>query len=356
MERAKLIGKAQTVLGPIDGNKLGFTLPHEHLFIDTMSWFVEPKDREDKEMARQPVSMKNLSWVRSHKTSNLDNLHLDDEKTAINEALRFQKAGGNTIVDVTPNNIARNPQRLVNVAKAAGINVIMSTAYYIEASFTPEMYMEKKKPESIAQEFIRDIVQGADSSDVCAGLIGEIGCSWPVTKNEKKVLHGAAMAQQETGAVISVHFQGGAEDAPFKIVKMLTDAGADSSRIILCHMSCELSTSARKARAKLADKGCYLEWDLFGTDGIYPLEVTPYQGKNDWMRITEIMQLIEDGFVNNILISHDTCFKIQMSAYGGMGYTHIPKTVIPLMLKRGMTEEQIRTITVENPRRALTFV
>ena len=41
---------------------------------------------------------------------------------------------------------------------------------------------------------------------------------------------------------------------------------------------------------------------------------------------------------------------------GGMSYTHILKTIIPLMRKRGLTEEQIHTITVENPRRALTFV
>ena len=43
-------------------------------------------------------------------------------------------------------------------------------------------------------------------------------------------------------------------------------------------------------------------------------------------------------------------------SYGGGGYTHIQKIIIPLMRRRGLTEEQIHTITVENPKRALTFV
>ena len=107
MERGKVKGKAQTVLGLVDGAELGFTLPHEHLFINTMSWFVEPNEPADKEVARQPISLENLSWVRSHKTSSLDNLHPIDEETAIDEAIRFKKAGGNTIVEVTPNNIGQ---------------------------------------------------------------------------------------------------------------------------------------------------------------------------------------------------------------------------------------------------------
>ena len=127
-------------------------------------------------------------------------------------------------------------------------------------------------------------------------------------------------------------------------------------RIILCHMTSELPVSARSARARLAEMGCYLEFDLFGIDGIYPLEMTPFQGADDFIRISEIIDLIADGYLNNVLISQDICFKIHLSAYGGQGYTHILKTIIPLMRKRGMTEEQIETITRANPRRAFTFV
>lgn len=359
MQREKLKGKAQTVLGLVDGNELGFTLPHEHLFFDCMAWYVKPDDPDDEEIGRQPVTLENLSWVRSHSTSSLDNLHLTDEKATIGETMRFKKAGGNTIVNVTPNNVERHPTWLVNVARVTGINVIMGTAYYIEPSFKPEMGMDAKTDEDFTNEFVRDITTGVGDSGIRAGVIGEIGCSWPLTKNERKVLNGAAVAQQKTGAAISVHFMGGDdENPPFEVVKMLTNAGADPGRIIMGHMTCELPVSAHRARARLAEMGCYLEFDMFGNDGIYPLETPPFQEvpANDFIRISEIIDLIAGGYLNNILISHDVAMKIQQSCYGGMSYTHIPKTIIPMMRKRGLTEEQIHTITVENPRRIFSFV
>ena len=52
----------------------------------------------------------------------------------------------------------------------------------------------------------------------------------------------------------------------------------------------------------------------------------------------------------------DTAFKHCLSCYGGRGYAHINENVIPLMRAKGMTDDQIHTITVENPKRLLTFV
>lgn len=349
----ELKGKVQTVLGLVDGGKLGLTLPHEHLFINTMCWYSEPVDSEGKAISRQPITLENLSWVRSHKSSNLDNMQITDEANAIREATIFKKSGGKTIVDVTPNSLGRNPSGLVNVARATGLNIIMGTAYYTESSFQPEMHMESRTDSDFADEFIAEITSGV--CGIRAGLIGELGCSWPLTDNENRMLRGAAIAQQQTGAVMSVHFQGGEEDSPFQIVNLLTDAGADPHRIILCHMTSELPVSARNARARLAEMGCYLEFDLFGIDGIYPLETTPFQGANDFIRISEIIDLITDGFLNNILISQDVCFKIHLNAYGGQGYTHILQTILPLMRKRGLTQDQINGITMENPRRAFAF-
>ena len=76
---------------------------------------------------------------------------------------------------------------------------------------------------------------------------------------------------------------------------------------------------------------------------------------NDAIRITELMELIEDGFLNRILISHDNCFKVMLRSYGGNGYAHILELIVPKMRAKGVTEEQINTILVENPRRINTF-
>ena len=40
-----LVGKAQTVLGPVVGEDLGVTIVHEHVFTDqSMAWFTEPSE------------------------------------------------------------------------------------------------------------------------------------------------------------------------------------------------------------------------------------------------------------------------------------------------------------------------
>jgi len=345
-------GKVQTVLGQIEGDDLGIVLPHEHLFIDIRNYFVEPDDPDGREVAHQPVSLENLSWVCSHKVSNLDNLLLTDEEMAIKEAMRFRKAGGNTIVDVTPNNAGRNPLGLVRVAQATGLNVIMGTACYIEPSFTPEMRMDSRTDEDISDEFIRDITKGVDNTGMRAGIIGEIGCSWPLTNNERKVLRAAAIAQRRTGVAISVH-PGYDECAPLEIVSVLAEAGADPTRIIICHISPVINSHSN--RCKLAEMGCYLEWDLFGTDGFYPLEMSSTVDRpSDAGRIRQIIELIADGYLSRILISQDICHKHLLYHFGGKGYAHILDNVLALMQQKGITKEQIQALIVENPKRVLS--
>jgi len=348
-------GKVQTVLGPIKANDMGIVLPHEHLFDDLRNWFIEPSAPDDKEKAHHPVSLQNLSWLRSHTASSLDNLQLEDEETAISEAMRFRKAGGSTIVAVTPNNVNRNPPGLVRIAQATGLNVIMGTAYYMESSYCPEMDMDSRSEEDITEEFVRDIVVGVGNSRVRAGIIGEIGCSWPLTKNEQKVLRAAAIAQQRTGLAISVH-PGANEDAPIEVINVLTDAGADPTHIIICHMGRTIASHSN--RCKLAAMGCYLEWDKFGDDGLYPPLFSPpfdrLDKPNDSGRIRQIINLIAEGYLTQILISQDVCHKVHLSCFGGMGYSHILDNVIPLMQQKGVTEEHIHTILVENPKRVLS--
>jgi len=353
LERTDLKGKIQTVLGLVDPHNLGTTLPHEHLFVDGRNWFIEPDESDEKELAYQPVSIKNLSWVRSHRMSNLDNIQLASEEVAINEVIYFKKAGGNTIVNLTPNKCGRNPLGLVHVAQDTGINVIMGTAYYVEPSYKPEMNMDSRTEEDIADEFIRDITVGVSNRKVRAGIIGEIGCSWPLTNNERKVLHAASIAQQATGAAISVH-PGPNEGAPLEIVKVLTNVGADLKHTIISHMS--RTIASHNTRCKLAENGCYLEWDMFGNDGFYPpSEVTPVDVPNDAGRIRQIIQIIEEGYLSQILISHDVWNKAMLRCLGGGGYSHILTTVIPFMQQKGITEKQIHSLIIENPRRALSF-
>jgi len=351
MSTLKLTGKVQTVLGAIAPERLGITLPHEHIICDGTSWFVEPSEATAKAMAHHPVTLDILWWLRYHLFQNWDDVRLLDEQEAIGEILRFKYAGGNSIVELSNIGLGRDPMALARISRVTGLNVIMGSGYYIAASHKPDM--DAKTEEEITEEIVRDVTEGVGDTKIRAGIIGEIGTSWPMTKNELKSLRAAARAQKITGAPLNVH-PGQHEDASMEIVKILDDVGADLTRTVLDHI--DRAVRDPQNRSQLAKMGCYLEYDLFGREGYYPLEVRVIDLPNDTQRINEIMHLVDEGYLNQILVSQDIWNKIQCCRYGGWGYAHILRNTIPVMRAKGVSEEMIHTIMMENPKRLLTFV
>ena len=65
-------GKIQTVLGLVDAKDFGKTMAHEHLFHDMEIFFREPQNASERLLAHQPVTLKNLAWVKRNDSSNLD--------------------------------------------------------------------------------------------------------------------------------------------------------------------------------------------------------------------------------------------------------------------------------------------
>jgi phosphotriesterase-related protein len=362
-------GIVQTVLETVEPDSLGIVLPHEHLFIDMSGFFIEPSP-EYRELAHQPITLGNLSWIRSHRMNNLFNLEPFPEELAIEEAHLFKKAGGGTIVEQTPINVGRSPEKLVHVAQATGLKIIMGTAYYRETQLLstseketgweaktlgvyPSGYITTATEDDLANYFVREITVGVGNTGIKAGFIGEIGCSWPLTANEKKVLHAGAKAQRRTGALLTVH-PGFYEDSPIEIIQLLREAGADLHRVVISHMS--IALGHHTTRLELARTGCYLEWDLFGWGGVFPQQPTPVDIPSDQGRLRQIIQMIDLGFLDQILISHDICAKIRLARYGGTGYAHLLENIVPIMRQKGMSEEQIHTIMVENPKRAFSLI
>jgi phosphotriesterase-related protein len=78
-------------------------------------------------------------------------------------------------------------------------------------------------------------------------------------------------------------------------------------------------------------------------------------GHSDIQRIDEITRMIEEGYIKQILIAQDFCFKSCLAAYGGYGYAHIVNNLVPFLRIKGMAEEKIYTLLVENARRFLEF-
>jgi phosphotriesterase-related protein len=356
MTASKSLGKVQTVSGLIDADDLGITLTHEHCFIDNSVWILEPGKASEKPLVHQPVSLDNLWWVRYHPFSNLDNIRLQDEELTVSELKHFKSAGGSTAVDMSCIGYGRDPRALASIAETTGLNIIMGTGYYVEAQYPPGWQPDEDK---IIDEIIRDVTVGVDNTGIRAGVMGQLGIVWPMTDNERLTLRAEALAQKETGVAMKISL-GRSPDSAFEALEVLDSAGADLSRVSFDHI--DRTIRVHDTRVKLARNGCYLEYSLFGFEGWYPhrmvlSEENQIKGDvpNDAGRIDEIMALIGEGFLNQILISQDHAWKTSLRRYGGPGYAHILNNVVPLMREKGMPEEHIHALLVENPRRFLQF-
>ena len=349
MAKTDLSGLVQTVLGTVDPSTLGMTTTHEHIFIDFVCMYTPPAEASAKHLGEEALSMENLGWVRYDPFRNIDNLELLDEEVAIYEIGLFKRVGGGSIVDATTIGIGRDPLALARVSRATGVNIVMGAGYYVDKVHPPDM--DERSEEEIAQQMIDELTVGVGSTGVRAGVIGELGCSWPLTDNERKVLRAGSSAQRATGAGVLIH-PGRNPRAPFEILDILEESGADVSRVIMGHLDRTIFDMA--TLFEFAERGSMLEYDLFGW------ETSHYSlGDNDMIhdgqRLDYVQALVDRGYLSKIVLAQDVFAKSRISTYGGYGYGHLIENIVPRMRDRGMTEDHIRQIMVDNPARILTF-
>jgi phosphotriesterase-related protein len=335
-------GKVQTVLGPVDPSELGRVQPHEHLFVN----LVPPVLRDGK---GEPIRMEDLGFLRRNWVSNAENLTLDSEEDALYEVRRFRQSGGGTIVDQTIQGLHPNPEALARVSRETGVHIVAGSGFYQVEYHPPGLSSWSR--EEVQERILRELMEGIGDTGIRAGLIGEIGLSWPVHENEEKVLRAAVRAQRQAGASVSIH-PGRNVQAPVEAMRVVLEEEGDPGRTAMCHIDRTLFDADSMVR--LAETGCYLEFDLFGQESsFYPL--APIDMPNDALRIRCIQQLIEEGYLERILVSQDICTKHRLTRYGGEGYYHLLDNVIPMMRQKGMSEAAIDTIVKANPVRLLTL-
>ena len=356
-----MVGKAMTVNGLIDPDRLGRCLMHEHLFCDLTWWNAPRRDASPAELElwEEKLTLENLYLARDRKPIR-DNCLLTDEPLAIAETLKFRNAGGSTIVDVTNIGLERDPLALRRVASATRLNIVMGSGWYQKASHPPDM--DQRTPEDLAEEIVRDITIGVADTGVRSGIIGEVGINGnPITPNEEKSLRATAWASRTTGAAISLHY-GGMGREKFEVAALLSDEGADLTRTIFGHSGWHAGDLP--FLLELLDLGVYVQFDQLGRT-VVPLERVPSNpilvryppdAATDVLVAEAIPRLIEAGYEDRVLLSHDVCFKTFLTAYGGTGYSYLLDKFMPYLRTRGVTEEQVDKILVQNPRRVLTLV
>lgn len=351
-------GSIVTVTGEIEPEEFGITLPHEHLFADWTAGKYEPPDSAAKRaIAEAPISLENIGWVRINHTSHKDNLKLDSIDTAIEEVNHYLAAGGDSLVDVTPKNVGGDPRAVRAVARRTGIQIVHGTAFYTRSSHPDRL--DSMSITEIEEEFVDDIENGIGKTNVRAGLVGEIGVSEDVHSVEENVLRAGARAAIRTGAAVSIHppFEGSPDNPPSKrcleLLDVVEEEGLRPERVVICHRdTSKWREPDLSYQRKLLNRGAYLEYDLFGHDSRY------YGDKeeatlSDMDRVERLRDLVEYGYEDQLLISHDVFVKCQLQTYGGFGYSHILENVVPVFRDLGVTA--IDRIVRENPKELLTF-
>lgn len=340
-------GQVMTVLGPIAVEAMGVTLMHEHIVLDTSSWWRRPCCATDIGFAERPLDISMLGDLRMNPFLNRDNCGLFDAEVAIDELQRFVEHGGKTVVDPTNLGIGRDPQALQRISRRTGLNIVMGAGFYLEPSH-PE-YVKTMTIESIARQIAADCGAFDEKPDVCAGLIGEIGISKDFTAAEEKVLRGAASASKISGVPLSIHLPGWERHA-HRVLDVIEQEGADLRHTVLCHMNPSLQD--RAYQRSVADRGAFLEYDMIGMDYFFADQQA--QSPCDEKNAVAIVRLIDDGYIEAILLSQDVFLKMMLTRFGGFGYGYILKHFVPRLKRHGLAQSAIDHLLVENPRRVFS--
>lgn len=335
-----------TVLGPMERDSLGITLPHEHLFIDLTCQFTEPADPERRRLAHEPVGPAQCAWLARNPYAVRDNLILDDVNLAVEELGYFRDLGGRTVVDCTSVGAGRSPTRLREVAARTGLNIVAGSGYYLAETHPPGF--ANWSVEEIAEGIARDLNEGIEGSGIRAGVIGEIGTGDPIQPQELKSLEAAALAQQQTGAPLQVHTYPWGRTA-LQIVDLLEQRSVDPARVVICHIDVSLDLDYLRALLK---RGVYIEFDDFGKEfavdeGEADFAAGPFA--RDEERVRAVAALVEEGFERQILLTNDICLKQMLHRYGGQGYDHILRNIVPRLRAAGLSPETIERFLIGNP-------
>ena len=325
-----LAGKVLTVAGPIEPSALGPTLMHEHIFID----FKRPA-------SAIPVAAGAGAAQRGPMPPGWNLLADFNEQLA--EVEEFKRAGGGSIVDVTNIGLSRDPRALLRISQASGLHVVMGAGWYQKALHAPDM--TDRTLEELTDLVVRDVTVGVQGTNIRAGIIGEVGVEGnPLTDNELKSVRASARASRITGAPMTFHRGGASIEEKLRVLDVVAEEGVDLRHVVMGHQGSTDWASLKR----LLDRGVYVEFDYIGQ--------APLSAERDTQLIENIASVINAGHADRLMVAHDICTQPQLKKNGGGGFAYISTVILPALKAKGISDENIRKILVDNPMRLLPFV
>jgi phosphotriesterase-related protein len=311
-----------SVRGPLDLDALGTVLMHEHVFVTNTEMQANYPQRWD-EAAGIADAVARLTALKAR--------------------------GVDTIVDPTVLGLGRDIPRIQRVNAAVDINIIVATGLYTytDVPFAlqfvgPDTLLGGQDP--LIEMFVRDLTEGIADTGVKAGLLKCAIDAPGLTAGVERVLRAVAAAHARTGAPITVHTNPHNRSG-LEVQRIFGESGVDPDRVVLGHSG---DTTDLDYLSALLAGGGYLGLDRFGLDLLLPFE----------QRVDTVAELCRRGHVERLMLSHDaSCYidwfpaEAKQAALPNWHYTHIHDDVLPALRERGVTDAQITTMLVENPRR-----
>jgi phosphotriesterase-related protein len=270
------------------------------------------------------------------------------EDDAIKRLNELKSRGVDSIVDLTVIGMGRYIPRIARVAAATDINIVVATGVYTYNDVP--MYFHFTGPggalgdgEPMIDMFVRDIEHGIADTGIKAAILKCATDEPGVTPGVERVLRAVAKAHRLTGVPISTHTHA-ATRRGLEQQRIFADEGVDLTRVVIGHSG---DTTDLDYLEELIGNGSYIGMDRFGVDVFLPFED----------RVNTVARMCERGHADKMVLSHDAaCFmdwvpEQLLPALPNWHYLHIHNDVIPALKERGVTDEQLTTMLVDNPRR-----
>ena len=315
-----------TVLGPIDTSKLGFTLSHEHIIASSAGvWQAWPE---------------------------LFGGHEKFIATAADQLKRARDEGVNTIIDCTTIDLGRDIRMMEEVSRRSGMQVVAATGHWND----PSNSMRSRTVEELADFFVREITVGIEGTDIKAGII-KVANGNMIDPFGEKALRAAARASRMTGLPITTHSPGAARIGEKQAV-IFEEEGLSPSKVCIGHSD----NSPADYQSGLVRRGYYLGMDQLPRGGPVP-PGTPLQGPGalTWdQRYAQIKALVDAGFANRLMLGndHSLAMTLQTTASDPLriaanpdGMLFVVRKAIPALKKIGVSAQAIRTMTMDVPKR-----
>jgi len=315
--------EVNTARGAIAADDLGVTLMHEHVFIMTTEVMQNYPESWGDDAQREADAIARLNELKAN--------------------------GVDTIVDLTVIGLGRYIPRIARVAAATDLNVVVATGVYTynDVPFCFHYLgpgAPLNGPEIMTDLFVRDIEHGIADTGVRAAILKCATDEPGVTPGVERVLRAVAQAHRQTGMPISTHTHAQTRRG-LEQQAIFADEGVDLTRVVIGHSGDSTDIGYLE---ELIANGSYIGMDRFGLDVLLPFED----------RVATVATMCERGHADKMVLSHDAnCYfdalpeDLQSVAAPNWHYLHIHHDVIPALKQRGVTDEQIHTMLVVNPRK-----